>query len=59
MRLSLRVVVVGGVILGLLIPMSVATVYSSSKQRSQLMEEAKAVHARVTDVLALGVSKAL
>lgn len=59
MKLSLRVVVIGGVFAGLLVPMSVATYYSSTRQEQRMLAEADSAHKRVTDVLALGVQKAL
>lgn len=59
MKLSLRVVVIGGVFAGLLVPMSIGTYYSTTRQEERLLAQADAAHKRVTDVLALGVQKAL
>lgn len=59
MKLSLRLVVIGGVVCGLLGPLTAATVYTSSQLRKDLIADANAAHARAADVLALGVSKAL
>ncbi len=58
-KISLRTIVIGGVVAGLLIPMSIGTVYVIKAQSSRLYEEAGSIHARATNVLSLGVSKAL
>ncbi len=57
--MNLKVVVIGGLFVGLLGPMSIGAYYSSTQQRQQLLADARDQHARATDVLALGVQKAL
>ena len=59
MKMSLRVVVIGGVVAGLVVPMSVGAFMAISKQRDRLLGQADATHQRATDILALGVQKAL
>ncbi len=57
-RISLRTIVIGGVVAGLLIPMSIGTIYSLSLQRENLTAQAKAAHTRATNITSLGVTKA-
>lgn len=59
MKTSLRTVVIGGVVAGLMIPMAAATYYTSTALVKRLTAKNKADHTRTTEVLALGVQKAL
>lgn len=59
MKASLRVVVIGGVVAGLLIPLSAATYFTGKRQAERLISEAKGDHERLTGVVAIGVQKAL
>ncbi len=59
MRISLRIVVILGLLLGLVIPISLATWLQIKSERHALENDAQLAHGRVTEVLALGVQKAL
>lgn len=58
-KMPLRIVVIGGVIIGLVLPLAIAAYYSSARQKTRLMAQAEAAHIRATNILAFGVSKAL
>jgi signal transduction histidine kinase len=59
MKISLRTVVIAGVAAGLLVPMTIGTWYTMQSQEKQLYADADGTHSRATDVLSIGVSKAL
>lgn len=59
MKLSLRMVVIGGVVVGLLVPLTAATVYTGESEAKRLFAESKEAHERITQVVAIGVQKAL
>jgi signal transduction histidine kinase/HPt (histidine-containing phosphotransfer) domain-containing protein len=52
-------VVIGGVVAGLLVPLTAATIYSGETEAKRLVGEAKGAHERLTQVVAIGVQKAL
>lgn len=58
-KISLRTVVIGGVAIGLLVPMSLGTFHTMRSERARLYQDADAAHKRALNVLSLGVSKAL
>ncbi|MBP9706822.1 MAG: hypothetical protein KBD78_04210 [Oligoflexales bacterium] len=53
---SLRTVVIGGLVVGLLGPMGFGTWYVLKTQKEKLLQDAAAAHQRATNVLALGAS---
>jgi len=54
-KFPLRIVVTCGVVFGLLVPMSIATLYTGAKQKERLLLDARRAHLQATTVLAIGV----
>jgi|GEM_PF-4379892 len=58
-NMSLRIWVIGGVLATIIASVAIATWLSLSDQQKRLMQDAHGAHTRVTQVLALGIQKAL